>query len=360
VAPAQPAETRLELGNEGSEFTSPEDEWVDVIDKVRLHPLTVHTEHYADRLGLIELVQATRLGRYATGLVARAHKVMDAGEIDLVASESRVADRWVRRTTIYSQTADRFRLFMILASNAALDAYEWSEDGRWAGAAAGVAFMGWTALVGESLTQTYERHPKLVEAVQEEFPVAVDMMADALPGTKQRNELAANQSEVEVQEVDETVLAMESIDKVHHLDRKTLQRIALTTVTLPLNLLRRGFSSVNFGATAYVSTTKFQGGSKAEQRRQYAEVAGFGGAFCFGLAWGATEWINHLAEEGHYEQAQTWLDRIGSDLNWFMLGAVSIATELTAARFRGRKMQKMGRITGENEVITQPDIQATA
>ncbi len=336
---------------------SREDDWIDVMDMARLHPLTVYTEHLADKVGIIDAFQRNRIGRWVTGLTTRAHTVLDATEQDIDQSNTPTTDRWVRRSAIYSQLADRARLVMILASNAAIDAFDWSKDGRWAGAAAAGIFMGWSALIGESLNQTYKRMPHTVTAIQEEFPVAVDLMADALPGSRKKEESqeselienSINDLNVDSYEADELSFVAKSWQKVRTAGNSRTAKIMALPVSVPLNLVRRGFSAVNFGATAYVSTTTFQNGTEKDNRKQTGDVMLYGGAFCFGLGWAVCERIENLTEDGKYEQAQDLLDFVSNDMNWLKLGALSIAVELGLANLRARKLRRDGLITANNE-----------
>ncbi|HMS23906.1 MAG TPA: hypothetical protein PKB09_03800, partial [Candidatus Saccharibacteria bacterium] len=270
-------------------------------------------------------------------------------------------DKGVRTSMYTSQLLDRGRVPMILASNAAVDAFTWSKDGRWAGAAAGVVFGAWSGGLGEILHQYYKRMPRTVEAVQEEFPVAVDLMADALPGSRKKTETTTNNetpidsADIDFDPTDEldSVLETEPVTtKTKENSRgKLLLKVATAPVRLPLNVLRRGFSATNFGSTAYVSTATFRGATATEARKQYVNVMGFGGLFCAGLAWGVCERIDNLTNQGEYEQAQDLLNFVSNDANWLKLGALSIALELGMAKRRKNKMLREGRITNSNESL---------
>lgn len=342
--------------------TLPQDTGFDMFDYARVHPLTIHAENLADKLGILEPIEESRVGQYVTGLVARLHTTANAIDKDITNSEHPGADKWIRRSMWYSQIADRGRLAMILASNAAIDAFTWSHDGRWAGAAAGGVFAGWSLVIGESLNQNFNRLPETVATIQEEFPVAVDLMADALPGSRKSIPVLSTSEtqltpEVQNQDVEELGFAGRALRKVKIVGGTKAFKIASLPARLPLMALRRGFSSVNFGATAYVSTTKFKGGSEKDVRIQTANVMAYGGAFVFGLAWAVCERIDNLADDGKFEEAQDLLDFVSNDWNWLKLGAASIALELGMAKMRKRKLLKEGLITDSNEsTIANPVI----
>lgn len=334
---------------------------LDTFESIRMHPAVLTLERTADRIGILEPALNNRVGKYVTGLVSRMHTISNAMTEDISNSANPTIDKGVRTSMYTSQLIDRGRVPMILASNAAVDAFTWSKDGRWAGAAAGLVFGAWSGGLGEILHQYYKRMPRTVEAVQEEFPVAVDLMADALPGSRKKTETATS-NETPIDSVDIDFDPTDELDSILETGPVTtkakekslgkhLIRIATAPVRLPLNVLRRGFSATNFGSTAYVSTATFRGASATEARKQYANVMGFGGLFCAGLAWGVCERIDNLTEQGEYEQAQDLLNLVSNDWTWLKLGAASVALELGMAKLRRNKMLREGRINSSNESL---------
>lgn len=308
---------------------------MDTLDYLRMHPATLQLERLGDRLGVIEPLAETRLGQYVIGLGERTHNVVREMNADIADTDHWVIDGAWRQAMYGSQLADRARLVMIFASNAAISAAEHST--MRAGLAAGAVFAAWSGGLGEILVQNAKRLPRAVDAAQEEFPVAVNLMADALPGSYE--------GETEV-EVHEEVVATRGIGKIAAM-AKTFAR----GVTYPL---RKGMSSVNFGSTPYVATTKIRGGSDWEARKQYGKVMAFGGAFVTGLAWGVTEQINNFVEDGRYDLAEDLYNFVDSNLTWYALAAVSIGIELGMSIGRKRKLQREGKINEIGEAVEQP------
>lgn len=306
---------------------------MDTLDYLRMHPATLQLERAADQLGILEPLAGTRPGQYVIGLAERSHNVVRAMNADIAESDTPVVDKAWRYAMYGTQTADRLRYVMILASNAAINAAEHSSTR--AGLAAGAVFALWSGGLGEILVQNAKRLPKATEAVQEEFPVAVDLMADALPGSYEK--------ETAPTEIAESDVAISGLHKVGQ-----FAKLAFRGVTFPL---RKGFSSVNFGSTGFVGTTKFRGGSDWEARKQYGKVMVYGGAFVTALALGVTERIENLVEDGKYEQAQDLYNLVDSNKTWYIAAGVSIGIELVSSVLRKRKLQKEGKINQLGEAV---------
>lgn len=316
---------------------------MDTLDYLRMHPATLQLERLGDRLGVIEPLAQTRLGQRAIGLGERTHNVVREMNADIADSDHRVIDGAWRGAMYGSQYLDKIRYAMFVISNAAISASEHSSER--AGLVAGGIFALWTGGVGEILIQNANRLPRATRAVQKEFPAAVDLMSDALPGAYKKE---TDETVIEQETFGEEKVAVNGLGKV-----KDIAKTIFRGITYPL---RKGAVSVNFGSTAYVATTKFNGGSNWEARKQYGKVMAYGGALVTGIAWGITETIEHLVEDGHYDAAQRLYDTVDSDITWYIFAGATIALEASATVARKRKLQKEGKINEIGEAIEQPPL----
>lgn len=278
------------------------------------------TEHY---------LQLNPAAVYSRSLYERTRNVIEGAKTDIRESETKCADLAWGIGTIATQAADRFRISLILAPEAALRAFEHTDKSIAAGAAAAGVFMLWNGTMGEVLTQTLSRFKKGTESFEENFPAIVSLFTDSLAG---------------IESSEQRALATETVvDKKVHFER--LLSIGKTATTH----VRRAMSGLGLGSTAFVATAAVNDYTKEEVREQNAAVTLDTGVAIFGIGWGLAGYINSLAEQGELERAQDILNVVDNNWVWYSIAGASMVMEFASARHRAKKLKEAAEATTVKE-----------
>jgi hypothetical protein len=198
------------------------------------------------------------------------------------------------------QAADRARTSVVLVPTIAVDVLQWTHSPLEAALTAGAAFTMWCTAVGGATTEGLRQFPRASKRVDTEFPRLVGAFEDSLPGIEKSDE-GANRA----------------------------QRVGGRA----LMALRRGFTVVGLGTTAYVSTAA----AKGRKRRDIHELnlqASLDGGIAAGLiVEGVGQAIVHLATS-HPELAERIQNDASNIKLWY-----GVTAAMMIGQYGGNKLK---------------------
>lgn len=284
-----------------------------------MHPSSVYAQH-----------MATRIGRF-----------LATGKQEIKDSDNKWLDGGLAASTVATQAADRFRVFLLYVPTLAVEAFRETEVEAVAGLVAGLGFIAWSGAVGEVLTQSSARFPKTADSFRENFPVTVDLFTDALPGIEIKKPTGAVAEESDADEPrngDE--FESETLEDSSKSRAKRMLGAAKTAGDTILTNLRRSFVGMSIGSTAYVATSYINGSDKSEMRRENVKTTLLGGGLVFAIGYGVAKRITQLEARGDYESALNLYNWVSNEANWYKVAAASVGYELISNHFRKKKFVK--------------------
>ncbi len=236
-------------------------------------------------------------------------EVAHASYEDIKASENKRVDASWAIAAAITQISDRSRWVILLAPAMATRVMENTENSVLTGVTAAGIFAVANYSTGKPLNKALSRLPGGLTEFKDKFPWVVNGFTRSLPGIK----------------------VSEDADPAHTSDISNQENIEIKKVRSPLKKgwlhLRRGISGINLGSTAFVATTRVNGGSEDEGDKVNRAVTLDTSAVIFGIGFGVAEYIQKLVEEGRYQEAQDIQNFVSEPNLWRAVALGSIAIE---------------------------------
>jgi hypothetical protein len=262
------------------------------------NPYVVYGRHFLDKLGDIKEAAGQDLDIKSDG-------------------ERRTAKVWAAATGI-TQILDRSRIVIITAPPAAISVLEHTGSTVAAGATAAAIFTVWNGSMGETLNQGLSRFPKGVEEFSEQFPSTVELFTQSLPGIEPKNADETSQS--------------------YMLDQEHKSGAIKKLRTVVGKHIRRSFTGMGIGSTAFVATASANGYEKNEVSKVNAGVTADTAGLVFLLGLGVTESISKLGES-HPALAHDIQNVVQDSRFWLGIAALSMASEYMANKKKREEIE---------------------
>lgn len=249
----------------------------------------------------------------------RFGEVWNGAKSDLHESSNIARTIALGAASVATQAVDRARIAVVVVPHYATEVLQETQSPAQAALVGAGIFWAMSGAVGETLNQGLGEFPQAKAKFKEEFPVAVDIFRDGLPG-------------------------------MNHEVQEGQGRIKRAAQFISRNI-RRGVTGVAMGPTAFVATSSVDGASKTETSKLNLKVTTASAAVVGGVVAGLGQAITELPKHGYAETAKYMQDVATDNRFWWSLAGLSIASELVGNRLKRRKMLKQAHEAAEQSEI---------
>lgn len=259
-----------------------------------------------------------------------------AFKVDAKNSETKIQAAGWAALTVATQAADRARLVLVYGTPFAVEASNTANNSLIGPVVLASIFAVSNFATGEALTQSMDHFKGTKESFRNDFPLTVELFADALAGVASK--------ELTTTEPTDEALVMSAEDD--SLDTPWYKKLKLP---LPV---RRSMTGVGLGSTAFVATSSMLGKSNKEVRAINAKVTRDTSGFIIVVGTGLLEGIKRMYNYGWESEAKFLSDHAQDGKTWLGFAGISIVGTFVSNKLAKRKLQKQHKTEQDAPVDT--------